>query len=481
MMSTTEPTATTPRLPLRSFLGYGAGDMANNLAFSLVITFLTVYLTDVALLTPAAVGTLFLVMRIIDAFTDVIAGSIIDRTQTRLGKFRPFILIFSAPLVLMAVLTFSMPVAIHGTVWALVWAWVSYFLLGSVFYTLVNVPFGSLAAAMTQRSDERSKLATFRTAGGAIMQVAVALAIAPAIQQFRGDAAGLQNALTQTIIILGAVTLALYLFLFFTAKEQVERDVPRVRLREAIATLRKNRALGTLAASSVAYLIGLFTLSGTTIFYVRDVFGDAVFASVALALIFGPILVIGWFLPRVVRAVGKKRLFTLAALIGAAGTLTLLMTPAGSYPLAVLGFLLLGISSGVCNTLMWNLEADSIEYGELKTGVRTEGTTYAVFSFARKLAQAIGGAVGVWVIGLFGYVGGAEAQTDSAQWGIRIAIGAIPAVMFLIAGVLIRTFPMDERGHDAVIKEIYDRRTATVATIPGATPGASPAGTPTKG
>lgn len=467
-MSTTESAATTPRLPLRSFLGYGAGDMANNLAFSLVITFLTVYLTDVALLTPAAVGILFLVMRLVDAFTDVIAGSIIDRTSTRFGKFRPYILVFSGPLVLMAVLTFSMPVAIHGTVWALVWAWASYFLLGSVFYTLVNVPYGSLAAAMTQRSNERAKLATFRTAGGAIMQVAVALAIAPALQQFRGDAAGLQGALTQTIIILGIVTLGLYLFLFFTSKEQVQRDVPRVSLRQAFSTLRRNRALGTLALASVTYLVGLFTLAGTTIFYVRDVFGDALFASVALALIYGPILVLGWFLPRVVRAVGKKRLFTIAAIIGAAGTLTLLFTPAGSYPLAVLGFLLLGISSGICNTLMWNLEADSIEYGELKTGVRTEGTTYAVFSFARKLAQAIGGAAGVWIIGAFGYVGGAEAQTDSAQLGIRIAIGAVPAVLFLLASVLIRLFPMNEQSHAAVIKEIHDRRTSAVPTIPHA-------------
>lgn len=456
--------ATTPRLPLRSFLGYGAGDMANNLAFSLVITFLTLYYTDVALISPAAVGILFLVMRIIDAFTDLIAGSIIDRTQTRFGKFRPFILVFCVPLVVLAVLTFSVPAALQGTFGAVVWAWVTYFLLGSVFFTLVNIPYGSLAAAMTQRSDERAKLATFRTAGAAIMQVTVALAISPSIQQFRGDPAGLQNALTQTIIVLGVVTVALYLFLVFTAREQVERDVPKVKFKAAIGTLRKNRALGVLAAAAVAYLVGLFTIAGMTIFYVRDVLGDATFAPVALALTFGPILVLGWFLPRLVRGLGKKRLYSIAALLGAVGGAALLLAPNGSYVLAFIGFLLLGISSGICNTMMWNLEADTIEYGELKTGIRTEGTTYAVFSFMRKLGQAVGGALGVWIIGIFGYVGGAESQTESAEWGIRVAIGALPLVMFIVSAVIMRFFPIDENGHDAALREIQDRRSGTVPT-----------------
>ncbi|WP_306232678.1 glycoside-pentoside-hexuronide (GPH):cation symporter [Agrococcus beijingensis] len=465
-MSTNDAsTATTPQLPFRSFLGYGAGDMANNLAFSLVTTFLTLYYTDVALISPAAVGLLFLVMRLIDAFTDVIAGSLIDRTHTRFGKFRPWILVFCVPLVAMAVLTFSVPEALRGTFGAVVWAWVTYFLLGSVFYTLVNIPYGSLAAAMTQRPEERARLATFRTAGSALMQVIVALAISPAIQQFRGDPDGLQGALTQTIIVLGIVTILLYLVLVFTAREQVERDVPKVRLQDAVGTLRKNRALGTLAVAAVVYLVGLFTIAGMTIFYVRDVLGDATFTPVALALTFSPILVIGWFLPRLVGALGKKRLYAISAVVGAVGAAVLLLAPPGAYVLAVIGFLLLGASSGVCNTVMWNLEADSIEYGELQTGIRTEGTTYAVFSFMRKLGQAIGGAAGVWIIGLLGYVGGAESQSESAVWGIRIAVGAVPVVLFLASALLIRAFPFDERTHTEALQTIRERRTGVQPTM----------------
>lgn len=467
-MSTPAPLQETRPLPLRSFLGYGAGDMANNLAFSLVITFLTLYYTDVALISPAAVGFLFLFMRMIDAFTDLVAGSIVDRTHTRFGKFRPFILVFSVPLVITTVLAVSIPESLRGTTGALVWAWVTYFLLGSVFFTLVNIPYGSLAAAMTQRPNERAKLATFRTAGAAIMQVGVALAISPSIQRFRGDPDGLQNALTRTVIILGIVTIALYMFLVFTAKEQVERDVTKVHLREALATLTKNRALVILALAAVAYLVGIFVVAGMTVYYVRDVLGDATFASVALALIFGPILVIGWFLPRLVKRVGKKNLYTIAALIGATGGLVLFLGSEGNYVLAFLGFLCVGTSSGICNTLMWNLEADTIEYGEYKTGIRTEGSTYAVFSFTRKLGQALGGALGVWVIGAFGYVGAAAAQSEGAQLGIRISIGILPLAFMTVSALVIRFFPIDEDSHREIIQAIRERRAARQTETGGA-------------
>ena len=460
--------AATKRLPLRSFLGYGAGDMANNLTFSLVITFLTVYYTDVALISPAVVGAIFLLMRLVDAFTDLLAGALVDRTNTRFGKFRPYILIFSVPLVITTVLAVSIPQSLHGTWGAVVWAAVTYFLLGSVFFTLVNIPYGSLAAAMTQRTDERAKLATFRTAGAAIMQVTVALVISPSIAKHEGDPAALQQALVQNVMVLGVITIGMYLFLVLTACEQVERDIPKVRLGQALSTLTQNRALAILALSSVAYLVGLFAIAGLTIYYVRDVLGNAGWAPVALALTFGPILLVGWFIPKLIATIGKKNLYGLAALLGAAGGVVLFVAPGGSYLLAFIGFLLLGTSSGLCNTLMWNLEADTIDFGELKTGIRTEGSTYAVFSFTRKLGQAIGGAAGVWIIGWFGYQGDAAVQSAGAIQGIRVAIGLFPLVTFSLSALLMRKFPMTERSHAAVVQTIADRR-ATGTRAAGST------------
>lgn len=191
------------RLSARQFFAYGGGDTANNLAFSLALSFLPLYYTDVALISPATVGLIFLVMRFVDAITDILIGSLIDRTHTRFGKFRPWILAGSVPLVITAILAFSMPATLHGTTGAVVWAMITYFLMGSLFFTIVNIPFGSLAAAMTDNKDERAKLAVFRSIGAAIMQVTVAVAISPAIQANRGDPEALQSALTWTISLLG--------------------------------------------------------------------------------------------------------------------------------------------------------------------------------------------------------------------------------------------------------------------------------------
>lgn len=445
-----------PRLTLKQFLGYGSGDAANNLAFSMVISFLALYYTDVALISPAVVGTIFLILRMVDAFTDLIAGSIVDRTSTRLGKFRPFILFGSIPLIFFTYLAFSMPSSLHGQPGGVVWAVVTYFLLGSVAFTFVNIPYGSLAAAMTQDGADRSKLAASRTVGAAVMQVTTAVVISPIIQANAGDPQALQQSLSRMIIILGVIAFALYMFLFLTARENVQRDVPRVNLRQAIRNLRVNRALLMLVLTSVVYLVGLFCLAGVTVYYARDVLGNAGYAAILLPILFGMIVVIFFFIPRLVARLGKPRLFQLAAASGVVGGLLMVLAP--GIVVAAIGAVFLGTSSGLANTLMWNLEADTIEYGEWKTGIRTEGTTYAVFSFSRKLGQSLGGAIGVWVIGLAGYQGGAAFQSDEAQLGIRIATGAIPAVFFLVSAVMMHFYPLPDSAHRRIVEEIRERR-----------------------
>lgn len=450
--------AATAPLPLRRFLGYGAGDAANNLSFSLAASFLVLYYTDVAQISTATVGLIFLVMRFVDAFTDVIAGSLIDRSNSRWGKFRPFILFGSVPVVLMSILAFSIPQSMWGTTSAVVWACVTYFLMGSVAYSFVNIPYGSLAAAMTQNPNERSKLAIFRSIGSALMQVTLALAISPAIQSYKGDPQGLQGALTKTIVIFGVLAIALYVFTFLTTKEVVYRAEPKVNWKDAFGTLFKNQALMMLSVTSVVYLIGLFAQIGVVVYYARDVMGDARYVALFSSLSSGMIIVIGWAIPRLVRRIGKPRVFQLGSLIGVAGAVIVAFSPSTTPLFAALGFMLFGISSGLVNATMWNMEADTVEFGEWRTGKRTEGTTYGVFSFIRKLSQAMAGAAGIWIIGLLGYEGAQAVQTDQAQFGIRVAVGMLPAVMFLIAAVLMNFYPLNDERHKQIVAELAARR-----------------------
>ena len=465
MSTTTETAGPAPagqrgtiRLRPLQYIAYGGGDMANNLAFSLSISFLAVYYTDVALLAPATVGLIFLAMRFVDAFTDILIGSVIDRTNTRMGKFRPYIMIFCVPLVLSAILAFSMPAGLRGTDGALIWAIVTYFLLGSLFYTLVNIPYGSLAAAMTDDSQDRSKLALARTLGSGIMQIITAVAISPSMQKFVGDPDGLQSALTRTIALLGVGAIVLYALLVITSRENVERSVAKVSLKESLQTLAANRALQALAGISVIYLAGLFCITGILVYYARDVLGDARYMIWFAPLLFGMIIVFGWSIPILAKRLGKPRVFQISSIVGVIGALLMGLVGRDILAMAFVGVALVGASSSFVNTLMWNMEADAVEYGEWKTGFRNEGTTYAIFSFVRKMSQALGGWAGLWLIGQFGYVSGAEAQPDSALTGISMAVGVVPAVFFLLAAILVQFYPLTDQRHAEILLDLRTRK-----------------------
>ena len=453
-------------LRLPQFVGYAAGDAANNLAFSMSSMFLLIYYTDVVGISAAAVGTLFLIVRFWDAFADIFAGRTVDKTQTRWGKFRPFLLFGSLPLLLLSVAVFSVPGGLSDS-GALVYAFISYALLGLA-YSLVNIPYGSMATAMTQRSDERAKLATFRVFGSNLTILMLALVVAPQIE----GSDDLQSSLTTTTLVFAGVGFALYLFTFRTAREQVPRDVPKVSVRQTVDTLKQNKPLLLLCLSSLAFLTGMFALQTVAIYYARDVLGDAsYYVYLSLLQTAGTFLAAG-FIPHFVRTIGKKRAYRSFGAIGIAGGIGLALAPATA-PLVAFGcFFVLGIGLGGVNTLMWALEADTVEYGEWKTGIRTEGITYALFSFTRKMGQAIGGAAAAYTIGFGGYLAEATIQPASAVTAIKIAAGVVPAVVIGIALAIMAAYPLTESRFSDLVREVAQRRVAKhveASTTGGAT------------
>jgi glucuronide carrier protein len=444
-------------LRLPQFLGYAAGDAANNLAFAMSSMFLLIYYTDVVGISAAAAGTLFLVVRFWDAFADVFAGRLVDKTQTRWGKFRPFLLFGSLPLLLLSVAVFSVPSGLNDG-GAYVYALISYALLGLA-YSLVNIPYGSMATAMTQQPEERAKLATFRIFGSNLTILMLALVVAPQIN----SSDDLQRSLTVTTLVFVAVGFTLYLFAFLTAKEQVQRDVPKVSARQTIDTLKQNRPLLMLCLSSLAFLTGMFALQTVAIYYARDVLGNANHYIVLAVLQAAGTFLAAAFVPHIVRTVGKKTGYIAFGAIAIVAGIVLAVAPASVPAIAFGCFFFLGIGTGGVNTLMWALEADTVEYGEWKTGIRTEGTTYALFSFTRKLGQAIGGAAAAYTIGLGGYVAQADAQPDSAETAIRIAAGGVPAVVIAIALAIMFAYPLTESRFRAMVREVAQRRVARQA------------------
>jgi glucuronide carrier protein len=456
LTDSTEQAAPQAKLSLKTIAGYGAGDAANNLAFTTATMFLLVYYTDVAGISAAAAGTLLLVVRVFDAFADVFAGRMVDRTNTkRFGKFRPFILFGSLPLLVLSFLTFNVPQI--GETGMLIYAYLTYAALGLA-YSLVNIPYGSLAGAMAQSAPERAKLSSARTYGAVIVGAFLGIVIAPMITPDND----LQTIFTTVTISFIVVGFALYMFTFFTAKERVKRDVPKVSMKQSFAILKGNRPLAMLCLSSFLFLTGMLAMSTVQLYYVRDVLGAIeLYAYVSVVQIAGT-FGIGALLPTIVRKLGKRNAYMIGGLVVVGGGVLALLGPAETPWVGFAGLVVATIGVSFTSMLVWALEADTVEYGEWKTGVRAEGIIYALFSFTRKTGQAVGGALAAYAIALGGYVAGDAVQSESAEWGIRFAVGAIPAIFALLAVVVMFWYPLTDKRHREIVAEIEARRADTI-------------------
>lgn len=478
----------------KTLFSYMLGDFGCNLAFNLTVTWLLFYYTDVAGLGAAAIGTMFFVVRLWDAFADLIAGRIVDRTMTRWGKFRPFILFCAVPLMFLSFLTFYVPDGLKEQAWngnqgpALLYAYLTYALLG-FFYSMVNIPYGSLASAMTQSVKERGKLVAWRLWGGAAAGVFLTAVIAPriaAIQnqiksvagpakagdaaaqaqlaQLQADMQGVFTQITLWFVLLGSLC---FLMVFLNCKEAVVRTEARVTLRETFGALKANRPLQILCLASLFYLTGVYAVGPISAYYARYFLGDTSYATWIVLVNSGVQLAVTPFLPWFIERFGKKNLFQYCGVFTVVGGVALFLTPVGAIFLALLFLAIKGVGAGIINVAMFGLEADTVEYGEWKNGHRTEGATYALYSFTRKLTQSLGGLIGGWMLYIAGYVAGAPEQPESAMLAIKGTIGLIPAIVAVIAMLVFWKYPLTDDVFRRIRNETETRKAQTGHLIGG--------------
>lgn len=469
-MSTTDTVSgtigTTRPLTIKTFLAYGAGDMAGNICFTMAGTFLILYYTNVIGIAGGAIGTMFLVLRFVDAFTDLLMGRAIDAKKPgKRGKLRPIILVFFLPLLVM---NWSMYAAAwifpdQSTTFYTVYMYVTYFLMGSVFYTIVNIAYGAMAPALSQEPSERGKLASFRMFGAAGMILALNWLIAPLISRHEGDPVALQNSLALAIGLVSVVAAALYLFLIWGTKEQVYRSPEPVTLRQSMSALVKNRPLQILSLGSVSFLTGMTVLSTLAAYIALYVQKDAFYIAINATAQTAALFVVGPMIPMIVRRLGKRIGFLVLASFMYLGALILLVSPLESVPLlGTVAFFVMGLGIFGVNTLMWALEADCVEYAEWSVGARTEGTTYAVFSFMRKMGQSLGGAIGGWSLTWAGFnaaavSAGGDVSDDVARNILLWSIGAI-VVATAIGQAVMWFYPLTEVRFAEIVREIRERR-----------------------
>jgi glucuronide carrier protein len=439
------------------YLGYAAGDAANNLTFSLASAFLLIYYTDVVGIAAATAGTLFLIIRVWGGLTDLVAGRVADATSTRWGRFRPYVLFGSIPLLLLNVALFAIPSGLSQDA-KIVYAYLSYALF-SLAYSFVNIPYGSLSAAMTQVPEERAKLSTARMVASSLAILLIAVVVSPQIQ----SAANLQSALTIITAAIAVLGFVLYLLTFLTSYEQVRHQTAKVSLSETAVMMRRNKPLLVLCASTLLCLSGMFSLQTVGVYYARDVLNNANLYIVLTVVQNICMIAAAMVLPTLMGKFGKKGTYLLGGVIAVAGGLGVAVAPGGLPGIGIAAFGVLGIGLGLTNTLIFAFQADTVDYGEWRSGVRAEASSYAVLSFTRKAGQGVGGAAAAYTIGLGGYISGGASQTGTAVTSIRVAAGALPAVLILGAAAVMLAYPLTEKAFRAMVAEMAQRRVSEAA------------------
>lgn len=328
---------------------------------------------------------------------------------------------------------------------------------------------------MTQSVHQRAKLVASRFFGSAIGGIILTYIIAPKISDLRSAKATLsaeayreqiQSIFTQTTLLFVVVGSIAYGLTVYWCREQVVRTQSKVSLRETWETVRHNTPLGYLCAASFFYLIGLFAVGGASAFYAQYVMGDIKWLGPITLVNAGISIVAAPFIPKLVDRFGKKAIFQYCGVFTIVGGLALFFLPTGVVAPALIFLGIKGIGAALINTVMFGLEADTVEYGEWKTGRRSEGATYAVFSFTRKITQSIGGSLGAAALAVGGYLSATQAvpnpvQPDSAIFAIKATMGLIPAIAALVAMIVFWKYPLSDDRFREIRNETEARKAQT--------------------
>lgn len=437
---------------------YGCGDFGCNIIYTAMSAFLLFYYTDYAGVSAAAVGTIMLISRCFDGISDIIMGVIVDRTKSKYGKARPWLLRMCIPFAISGILLFSVPTA-WGASAKLVYVFITYNLVSTVIYTAINVPYSSLNALMTQDPYERSVLSIFRnllaTAGTLIINTYTLKLV-----EFFGNNAA---AWTKAFAVFGILAVAAFMMNFFGTKERVRPAIDaetgkmvEVPFKEGIKALFKNKYWILMTILLCLFFIMYSINGGSTVYFAKEVLGDANFVSAIsstmnIAQIVSMFLIAGF-----VKKLGKRNTFAIGLVLDAVGMLMLAFC-GGNMVMIYGSSIVRGIGGACGGATMWAMISDTIDYGEWKTGYRTEGLVNSACSFGYKIGNGLGSAMLGWILAIGGYVGTAATQTASAIAAVNVCFVWIPIIVYAIGLVFMKFYNLDKE-FDGIIADLKERK-----------------------
>lgn len=448
------------RLKIRERLAYGVGDIGGNLMFAPISAFLLFYFTDVAGIGAAIAGTLLLVGRVLDGTLDLIIGTLIDRTSTRWGKARPWILFSTPVLVISFVLLFNVPADLSDT-GKEVYAFVFYFLCLGLGFVGSNLAYHTLLSVITSSTKMRVSLTVIRTFFAILTTLIVNVLTIPIITSLGGGQSA-WSTVAVTYAILATVT---FLVLFFGTRERVKAILPP----EQGAKLPLGTKIGHLFRNPYFFLAFAFFLitylitgtAGVGIYFAKDVLGDPnMYSFIGLVGIL-PLLIGIWFMAPIIGRVGKRKAMLVGIVISIIGICISLIDPS-NLTLVVVGGVVRGIGTIPSSAGMFALVADVVDYGEWKRGVRLDGMTYAAATAGQNFGAGLGVALVGWVLAAGAYDGTLEVQAPSAVSAEIFLMYWLPLIGTVLLGVVVYFLNIDKHLSQ-MQRELAARRTAAEA------------------
>lgn len=433
----------------RMRIGYGAGDMACNLVWQMITLYLMYYYTDVYGLAAAQVSLLFLLTRFVDGITDVLMGVMIDKTNTKWGKSRPWFLIGAIPFCLLGILAFYVPDI--GEVGKLVYAYITYIGL-SCAYTMVNIPLASILPSLTSIAEERTILVSFRMVMAAIGGTIVSLFTMPLVETLGGGDA--QAGFFYTMIIFSLVSACLFFFTFTSLEETVKVEKPNITVKESFGALKGNTPWFIFAINIFFMWGSVFMMQGALIYYYTyNVGKPALAGTVAGMLTFIPVIasiVTPFFTNRMM----KKSVYMIASAINLLGFITIFIagTNVGGI---LLGALILSFGYGLRQAVYFSMQADPVDYGEYKTGISAAGILSSINGFLGKVTLALAGSFTSLMLASSGYVANGT-QSDAALRAIQASYLIIPAILVVGSMIVMSFYHLDKEY--PIIRAELDRR-----------------------
>lgn len=448
-------------------IGYAFGDFGNDFTFMLSSMFMMKFYTDVMGVSAGIVGLLMMVARFVDAFTDVTMGQIVDRSKpTKDGKFKPWLRRMCGPVAIAAFLIFQSGLAGMSMGFKICWMFVTYILWGSIFYTSVNIPYGSMASAISPEPGDRAQLSTFRTIGATFASLVIGTGT-PLVAYVVVDGATVLSGSRMTFIagIFAACGVICHMLCFrlVTERVPVPQNTSKLDIGKMLKSILTNRSLLGIIAAAILLLLGMLGMTGMApyVFPVYYNSGSAQSMS-SLASNLAVLFICAPFAAKLATKVGKKELSVVSCLFGAAVWIACLLVRPESAIVFVVFYTVSYIGLGMFNTVIWAMITDVIDDAEVKNGIREDGTIYSVYSFARKLGQALSSGMIGGLLTMIGYSKAVAADPSAYPQvlsGIFNLSCIIPAVgLIAVALALLFIYPLTKSKVEANVAELARRR-----------------------